>query len=153
MSPKNTDPLERLRREHAEALLFADRLETTAREGDEAALAEAVKLVQSYNREEMEGHLQHEEQRVLSVLAREHPEHLPLCFRLGREHGELRSQAADIGLGNPGRTLAGFASLLRKHTRTEDEQLLPLVESLFTATQQEAILDFKPPPSPARPGH
>lgn len=146
MPPTSTGPLERLRREHREGLAFAERLEVIAREGDDAALAEAVDSVQRYNQEEMEGHLQHEEQRIIAVLVQEHPEHLPLCIRLGREHGQLRTLAAAIGLANPRRELAGFASLLREHTRTEDEELFPLVASLFTPGQQEAVLDFKPLP-------
>ncbi|MDZ7752694.1 MAG: hemerythrin domain-containing protein [Gammaproteobacteria bacterium] len=146
MSPTATDPLEQLRREHSEGLAFADRLEAIAREGDEAAVAEGVALVKRYNEEEMERHLQHEEQRIISVLVREHAKHMPLCIRLGREHGELRTLAAGIGLADPCRELAEFARLLREHTRAEDEELLPLVESLFTPEQQAAIVDFEPLP-------
>ncbi len=149
MPPTSTDPLEAMRREHREALELADRLEATAREGDAAALAEAVERVQRYNQDEMEGHLQHEEQRILSVLAREHPDYMPLCIRVGREHGQLRTLASGVGLGEPRQELAEFAALLRGHTRMEDEELFPLVGSLFTSAQQAAIRDFEP--LPARP--
>lgn len=146
MPPKSTDSLERLRREHKQGLAFADRLEAIAQSGDEAALAEGVESVRRYNQEEMEGHLQHEEQRIISVLVQEHPEHLPVCIRLGREHGQLRTLAAAVGLAEPRRELAEFARLLREHTQAEDAELFPLVETLFTPEQQAAILDFKPLP-------
>ena len=144
MPSKHSDPLDSLRHEHTEALAFAEKIETIAREGDEAALAAAVDLVQRYKQEEMEGHLQHEEQRIMSVLIREHPQQMPLCVRIGHEHGRMRTLAATIGHGDPRQGLAEFATLLREHSRLEDEELYPLVGSLFTPPQLAAILDFEP---------
>jgi hypothetical protein len=44
------------------------------------------------------------------------------------------------------RDLPAFADILRKHTVAEEEELLPLVESLFTPEQLDAVMHFTPLP-------
>ena len=40
--------------------------------------------------------------------------------------------------------LAEFATMLKNHTRMEERELFPLIESLFSEAQLEAVLNFVP---------
>jgi hemerythrin-like domain-containing protein len=135
-----------LSREHDEALTFADRIARLASDGSNESLAEGVRLVQEYYQEEMEQHLQHEEQTIFGPIVQFHREHFPLCVRFGTEHGRLRTLATGIRLDTAQRDLPAFAEILRRHTVEEEEELLPLVESLFTPEQLDAVMQFTPLP-------
>lgn len=138
--------MEQLSREHDEALIFADRIARLASDGSNESLEQGVRLVQEYYRDEMEQHLQHEEQTIFGPIVQFHREHFALCVRLGTEHGHLRTLATGIRLDTAPRDLPAFADILRKHTVVEEEELLPLVESLFTPEQLNAVMQFTPLP-------
>jgi hemerythrin-like domain-containing protein len=138
--------MEQLSREHDEALTFADRIDGLASAGSSESLAEGVRLVQEYYQNEMEQHLQHEEQTIFGPIVQFHREHFSLCVRLGTEHGQLRTLATGIRLDTAPRDLPAFADILRRHTVVEEEELLPLVESLFTPELLEAVMQFTPLP-------
>lgn len=140
------DPMQRLKREHAECLLFADELIEIADKGSDEAVAEGVEKVARYNAEELETHLQHEEQAILRSLVQQHREHLPLCITIGREHGQLRVLAEYMDPRTARADLAEFGRLLRDHTLLEDRELFPLVESLFSPEQMAEIVEFMPLP-------
>ncbi|TVP79451.1 hemerythrin domain-containing protein [Thioalkalivibrio sp.] len=138
--------MEQLSREHDEGMAFADRISELASDGSEESLAEGVRLVQAYYQEELEQHLQHEEQTIFAPIVQFHREHFSLCVRLGTEHGLLRTMATGMRLETAQRDLPAFADILRKHTVAEEEELLPLVESLFTPEQLDAVMHFTPLP-------
>jgi hemerythrin-like domain-containing protein len=138
--------MEQLSREHDEALTFADRIDGLASDGSSESLAEGVRLVQEYYQNEMEQHLQHEEQTIFGPIVQFHREHFSLCVRLGTEHGQLRTLATGIRLDTAPRDLPAFADILRRHTVVEEEELLPLVESLFTPEQLDGVMQFTPLP-------
>jgi hypothetical protein len=58
----------------------------------------------------------------------------------------LRTIATGMCLETAQRDLPAFADILRKHTVAEEEELLPLVESLFTPEQLDAVMHFTPLP-------
>ena len=138
--------MEQLSREHDEALTLADRIARLASDGSNESLAEGVRLVQAYYQDEMEQHLQHEEQTIFGPIVQFHREHFSLCVRLGTEHGQLRTLATSIRLDSAPRDLPAFADILRRHTVVEEEELLPLVQSLFTPEQLDAVMQFTPLP-------
>lgn len=135
--------MQRLEHDHATGLLLADRLEALVQQADDAALQQAVQLMQAYT-PELEAHLQHEEQSVLRPLVQYHREHLALCIQIGREHGTLRTLAEAISGEYSPQTIVDFAQLLRAHTVLEDTQLFPLVANLFNTEQLQVIADFAP---------
>lgn len=141
--------MEQLSREHDEALTFADRIARLASDGSSESLAEGIRLVQQYYRDEMEQHLQHEEKTIFGPIVQFHREHFSLCVRLGTEHGHLRTLATGIRLDTAQRDLQAFADMLRRHTVAEEEELLPLVESLFTPEQLDDVMHFTPLPGTA----
>jgi hemerythrin-like domain-containing protein len=138
--------MEQLSREHDEGMAFADRISELASDGSAASLTEGVRLVREYYQEELEQHLQHEEQTIFAPIVQFHREHFSLCVRLGTEHGLLRTIATGMCLETAQRDLPAFADILRKHTVAEEEELLPLVESLFTPEQLDAVMHFTPLP-------
>ncbi|MEB4589535.1 hemerythrin domain-containing protein [Candidatus Thiothrix sp. Deng01] len=147
--------MQNLAQEHLECLQLADRLERIVQRGKSSELAEAVQWVREYNARELEPHLQHEEQTILAPLVQEHREHLPLYLQLGKEHGLLRTLAESITESSAQQDLAEFARVLRSHTLLEEQQLIPLMEALFTPEQWEAALTFTPlghaPEAPLQP--
>ena len=138
--------MEQLSREHDEGMAFADRISELASDGGEDSLAEGVRLVREYYQEELEQHLQHEEQTIFAPIVQFHREHFSLCVRLGTEHGLLRTMATSMRIETAQKDLPAFADILRKHTEAEEEELLPLVESLFTPEQLDAVMHFTPLP-------
>lgn len=140
------EPLRKLHAEHQSALELADRIASLAAEGLPEKTAEAMRLVLEYYDRELEAHLQQEEQTLFAALLRHDRAHMPLCMRLGREHGLLRTLVANLGAGPDGKDLARFAETLRDHTLFEEEELLPLVETLFTEAEMDAVSRFTPLP-------
>lgn len=136
--------LSTLSHEHKECLLLADRLADIANRGNETELTAAVQWIQEYNTNELEPHFQHEEQTILAPLLQEHHEHRSLCIQLGKEHGFLRTLAENISVNSATQDLADFARVLRSHTLLEEEQLFPLLKTLFTPQQWESVNHFAP---------
>jgi hemerythrin-like domain-containing protein len=146
MTDRRPEQLEKLRREHGEALEFSRKIAGLAAEGSDASVSEGIRLVRDYYQREMEAHLQQEEQTLFGPLLRYDRENMSLCMRLGKEHGLLRTIVAGLRPETAQRDLAAFSDVLREHTLTEEEQLLPLVESLFTPEQLDSVMNFVPLP-------
>lgn len=144
MSSQRCQQLRKLAQEHEEALTFADRIAGLAETGSEQSLAEGIRLVQDYYYDELEEHLQHEEQTLFAALLEHGKEHLPLCMQLGQDHGFLRTVVTSLRPETARQDLSAFAEVLRKHTEFEEERFFPLVESLFTPEQLERVMHFKP---------
>ncbi len=141
---KRSRQLRKLTREHQDCLLFADNLAEIAKHGDDEALASGVEMVRAYNDAELEAHLQHEEQTIFAPLIQEYGEHMDLCIALGKEHGYLRTLVEEMTPETARKHLADFARVLRSHTLVEEEKLFPLVDSLFTQAQLDAVMAFTP---------
>lgn len=138
------EQLHTLSREHDDCILFADKIAKIADEGSESDLAEGIKLIKEYNDNELEAHLQHEEQAIFAPIIQEYREHLDLCITLGKEHGFLRTIVDEIKLDTARQDLADFALVLRNHTLVEESKLFPLLASLFTNEQLDNVKNFVP---------
>ena len=130
--------------EHVSGLEFAAEINKIAEQGTEDELASGIEKVIKYNREELEPHLQLEEQTILGPLMRSYPEHTQLCIKIGKEHGYIRSLVEEMSPTNARNDLSDFSKILEHHTLLENEQLFPLVETLFSDEQLEAIENFVP---------
>lgn len=143
-SMKICKQLEKLSQEHHDCILFSEIIAKIANGGGDAELAKGVELVKEYNKTELEVHLQHEERTIFSPLIQEHKKHVDLCISLGKEHGYMRSLVEEITLETAKKDLADFAVILKNHTLKEDQELFPLLESLFTEEELDAVMNFVP---------
>lgn len=143
---RRSEQLRRLYEEHGSALEFADRISSLVADGAQARVAEAMRLVREYYDRELEAHLQQEEQTLFGALLRHDGEHMPLCMRLGQDHGLLRTLVANLSPERAGSDLALFADTLREHTLLEERELLPLVETVLTEGELDAVTRFTPLP-------
>ena len=141
---KNCEQLEKLSAEHRDALVFAEEIAKVAAEGNDAELAEGVERVNRYYESELEEHLQHEEQTIFAPLVQQHKEHIELCITLGKEHGFLRTVVEEMTLETAKKDLADFALVLKNHSLVEEKELFPLLETLFTEEQLDAVLNYAP---------
>ena len=157
VSEEGAAPIQQLVQDHSSGLAFAAEIMGLATSANDEELAEVLKKVQKYNADELEPHLQHEEQTILGPLVRSHPEHMQLCVTIGREHGYIRTLVEEMRLETARADLAEFGRILKSHTLLEDEELFPLVETLFSVEQKQAIASFTPlgrmevPEAPVQP--
>ncbi|MBA5248312.1 MAG: hemerythrin domain-containing protein [Gammaproteobacteria bacterium] len=139
-----TGAMKKLVADHSDGLDFAAEINKIAEQGDQDALKKGIEMVQRYNIEELESHLQHEEQAILAPLVEYHPQHLALCVTIGKEHGYIRSLVEEMTIETAKKDLSDFSHILTKHTLMENEQLFPVIEKLFTQQQLHAIASFTP---------
>ena len=152
-APAHKDQMGKMIHDHAECIAFAEEMLQVAETGSDADLAALAVRVHRYNIDELEPHLQHEEQVVLRTLIQNHPEHMPLCVTVGREHGAIRTLVESLSMRTDRDRVAELGRLLKEHTLFEDRELFPLIDSLFDEAQLDAIASFKPlmrmePPAP-----
>ena len=140
----NCKQLHKLSLEHQEALIFAKEIAKIAAEGSEAELAEGFERVNRYYENELEEHLQHEEQTIFAPLVQQHRAHVELCITLGKEHGFIRTVIEKMTLETAKKDLAIFAQVLKNHSLMEERELFPLLDSLFTEEQLDAVLNYVP---------
>jgi len=136
--------MEELIAEHSAGLVFAAEITRIAEEGQDHELVAGIEKVRKYNEEDLESHLQHEEQTILGPLIQSHPEHTELCVTIGKEHGYIRSLIEEMSVATARKDLADFGLILKNHTLLENEELFPIVEKLFTEEQMDAIASFVP---------
>ena len=136
--------LQKLSGEHIDSYAFAKALKEIAQEGDANALNEAVERIKAYYDDELEAHLQHEEQTIFAPLFQEYREHVVLATQLLKEHGFFRLLVARISPESAQQGVADFADMLEKHSRTEEEVLFPIIVDLFTPEQMDAVLNHVP---------
>jgi len=141
---RRAEQLRKLTEEHNDCISFADELVRVAEEGSESEVVAGITKAELYNRMELEEHLQHEEQTILAPLVQEYPEHMPLCIRIGQEHGSLRMQVERLGPQTSREDLARFGRLLKSHTLLEEYELFPLIEKVFTQEQLDLVTGFVP---------
>ena len=146
-SSEREDRLQELIQGHSDSIPLAEEMSRIAAQGTDEDLAKAVAKIKQYNIDELEAHLQHEEQTILRPLFQNHPEHMDLCMAIGREHGVLRMLAKDMTPATARKDLAEFGRILKSHTLLENKELFPLVGELFNEEQLEAITGFAPTPT------
>ncbi len=140
----NLEQLKKLSIEHKDSLEFADKILKISESDDKKELLAGIETIRKYYEDELELHFQHEERTIFAPLYKEYREHIGSAPMLLKEHGFLRLLVDRIELSTAKKDLYDFATVLKNHTKIEDEELFPLVEKLFTEEQLSAILDFVP---------
>lgn len=141
---KRVEQLQDLSREHHGSLVMAKKIATVATQGSDEELLEAIETVTEYYNNELEVHFQHEERTIFALIFKDYKEHIDIATHLLKEHGAIRNLIPGLTLETAKKELADFALMLKNHTRMEERELFPLVESLFTDEQLDAILNFVP---------
>jgi len=141
---KRCEQLLKLSREHNESIVMANKIARIAENGADAELVEGVELLKKYNETDLEAHLQHEERTIFAPLIQQHQEHTELCITLGKEHGLMRTIVEKITFETARKDLADFAYVLKKHSLMEENELFPIIESVFTKEQLDGVLNFEP---------
>lgn len=141
---KRYEQLLKLSREHNESIVMADKIAKIAETGTDTELADGVDLLKKYNETDLETHLQHEERTIFAPLIQQYQEHTELCITLGKEHGLMRTIVEEISFETAKKDLANFAHVLKKHSLLEENELFPIIESVFTKEQLDAVLNFEP---------
>jgi len=141
---KRAEQLQGLSREHHDSLVMAKRMFEVVEKGNDDELLEAIKKVKDYYENELEVHFQHEERTIFAPIYKEYKEHVVLATGLLKEHGAIRMLIPQLTLENAKEGLTMFAEVLKKHTRTEERELFPIIEKLFTEEQLNAVLEFLP---------
>ena len=141
---ERAEQLKELSREHHDSLLIAKKIAMVAEQGTDAELLEAIETVKAYYESELEVHFQHEERTIFSLIFREYRDHIALATGLLKEHGLIRMLIPKLNIENARQGLAEFAEVLTNHTRVEERELFPLVETLFSDEQLDAVLNFVP---------
>lgn len=136
--------LHKLSHEHHGSLVMAKRIAEIAENGSEGDLLEAIKTIKTYYDNELEEHFQHEEQTIFSLIFKEYKEHIGIATTLLKEHGYIRLLIPRITAETARKDLADFSLMLKNHTRMEERELFPIIESLFSQEQLDAVLNFVP---------
>ncbi len=142
------EQLQDLSREHHQSLKMAKDLANLVKQGSDDEIRQSVKKLTDYYDGELEKHFQHEEQVIFSLFFKHYREHMQIAILLLKDHGAMRALIHRIKTQQPAleelkKELTDFALMLKDHTRMEERTLFPLVESLFTKEQLEAVLHFQ----------
>ena len=141
---KRAEELKKLSREHHGSLVMAKRILSIAESGDDKELLNAIDTVRNYYDEELEEHFQHEEHTIFSVIFKEYKDHINIARPLLKEHGQIRLLIPRITPETAREDLKAFADMLKNHTRVEEREFFPLIETLFTDEQLKKITQFVP---------
>jgi len=141
---KRAEQLQKLSREHHGSLVMAKNIAEIAESGSEADLLDAINTVSKYYDDELELHFQHEERTIFSLIFRQYREHVGLATTLLKEHGLIRMLIPKITVETARTDLAEFALVLKNHTRVEERELFPIIETLFSDEELDDILNFIP---------
>ncbi|MEE9326972.1 MAG: hemerythrin domain-containing protein [Cocleimonas sp.] len=141
---KRIEQLQNLSREHHVSLVMAKNIAEIASQGSDEELINAIDTVKKYYDDELEVHFQHEERTIFSIIFSDYKEHIGIATTLLKEHGAIRALIPNLRLETARKDLAVFALILKNHTRVEERELFPLVETLFSRKQLDDVLSFVP---------
>lgn len=141
---KRAEQLIKLSREHHGSLTMAKKISNIAANGTDEALLEAIESIKVYYDSELEQHFQHEERTIFTPIFSYYKEHTGIATTLLKEHGHIRVMIPQLKLETAKKDLAEFGEILKNHTRMEERELFPIIETLFTTEQLDAIMNFVP---------
>jgi len=136
---KRSPSLIPLSKEHHESLVLAKRCQRTMASGEREAIGQLCREIAHGFPDKWERHFQDEERGIFALAEAEGGEMAVLSRQLRREHDRLREIHRAMQAGDCSR-LGAFGELLQSHTRKEERELFPLIESRFSDTELEAHL-------------
>jgi len=135
---KRIEQLQLLSKEHHQSLTLGQKAIKISQQGDQDAIAElCLKIVSEYSTV-WKIHFKIEEDSIFTPYANRSPDIEQMCQQLSHEHQLLDDYYQQMKLGDYG-VLEAFGSLLKQHTRTEERQLFPLLESVLTPEELDRV--------------
>ena len=137
---KRSPALVPLSQEHHESLLLAKRCQRAAAGGRREDIEQLCAEIARTFPDKWETHFRHEEIGIFTPAEAHGGEMAALCGQLRQEHEQLREIHRAMAKGDCS-GLAAFGDLLQSHTRKEERELFPLIESRFSDAQLKSHLD------------
>ncbi|MEE9352005.1 MAG: hemerythrin domain-containing protein [Thiotrichaceae bacterium] len=140
---KRIEYLIKLSREHHISLVLAKRCVDVATGQDQQEIKILCASIVEEFPETWEKHFLTEEQSVLPVVMQFYPDLQELCHSLTDEHQQMRKMYEQMKEGDT-TILKQFGELLRAHTRKEERELFPNINTPLFVEQATTLLSNKP---------
>ena len=138
---KRSEQLQDLSREHHASLVMAAQVGRAVKQGGDEEIQATLDRVKHYYATELDQHFLHEERTIFAIISAHYPELNDIVEALLKEHEYIRQLVANVTLETARKDLAEFGVLLKSHTRKEERELFPQVDTLFTDEQLKRVLD------------
>ncbi len=136
---KRSPELIPLSKEHHESLVLAKKCQRTAAAGNRDDIEQLCQQISGTFPDKWEPHFRSEEKGIFTLAENHGGEMASLCQRLKQEHDQLREIYRAMKGGDCS-GLNAFGELLQTHTRKEERELFPLIESSFSDEQLKLLL-------------
>lgn len=131
--------LQDISREHQHTLSLAQQIIRAVQADDDELMDALSKKAHTFYERELKPHFQQEEDSFFRILSQEYSEHQDLVDGYLDEHKILRKLASQLDDLSSHQQLEAFALLLKSHTRREERELFPMIETCFTEAQLQAV--------------
>ena len=145
---KRIEQLQPLSKEHHLSLVLAHKAIKVSKAGNEHDIADLCHQIVDEYPTVWKIHFQIEEESIFSLFnanAKErtkrtqlYEDMLQLCKQLQQEHTTMNTYCQQMKSGNYA-ILGEFGRLLKQHTRTEERQLFPALESILSPNELDII--------------
>lgn len=136
---KRSPELIPLSKEHHESLVLAKKCQRTAAAGNHDDIERLCQQITRTFPDKWEQHFRCEEEGIFTLTENYGGEMSALCQQLKQEHDRLREIYHAMRKGDCS-GLNAFGELLQTHTRKEERELFPLIESSFSDEQLKSHL-------------
>ena len=136
---KRSPELIPLSKEHHESLVLAKKCQRTAAAGNRDDIEQLCQQITHTFPDKWEQHFRCEETGIFSLAEAHGGEMASLCRQLKQEHERLREIYRAMKAGDYS-GLNAFGELLQTHTRKEERELFPLIESSFSDEQLKSYI-------------
>jgi len=136
---KRSPELIPLSKEHHESLVLAKKCQRTAAGGNHDDIEQLCQQITRTFPDKWEQHFRCEETGIFTLAEIHGGEMATLCQQLKEEHDRLRDIYRTMKGGDCS-GLEAFGELLQTHTRKEERELFPLIESSFSDGQLKSRL-------------
>ncbi len=136
---KRSPELIPLSKEHHESLVLAKKCQRTAAAGNRDDIEQLCQQITRTFPDKWERHFRREETGIFSLAEAHDGEMAALCRHLKQEHEQLREIYRAMKAGDYS-GLNAFGELLQTHTRKEERELFPLIESSFSDEQLKSYI-------------
>ena len=146
---KRIEQLQNLSREHHQSLILAQKAIKTAETKNPEAISELCKEIVDDYPAVWKIHFKIEEESIFQLFTdskkrntgevKQYAEISSLCHLLEQEHQTMNGHYEQMKEGDYS-LLGEFGALLKKHTRTEERELFPLLEEAMTSEELNRVL-------------
>lgn len=137
---KRIEQLQHLSREHHQSLTLAQKAIKTAKLNNKTDVANLCRTILKDYPDVWMRHFKVEEETIFNLFPKtDDSEIARLCTLLQQEHRIMDGYYEQMKQGDYS-ILGDFGALLKKHTRMEERELFPLLETVMTEEQLERVM-------------